>query len=47
MDFRGNLEVGVSEDGPEAETHGRLTRTMDGNEAFKGRTTGGQETEGE
>ena len=27
MDFRGNQEVGGSEDGPEAETYGGPTRT--------------------
>ena len=32
--FRGNLEVGRSEDVPEAETHGGPTRTLGGDEDF-------------
>ena len=47
MDFRGHLEVGGSEDLPEADTHGRPKITLGGNEDFSGRTPGGQETEGE
>ena len=47
MDFRGNQEVGGSEDGPEAETHGETTRTPDGDKYFLGSTSGGQEMEGE
>ena len=35
MDFRGNLEVGRSEDSPEAETHGEPMRTPGGDEDFK------------
>ena len=47
VDFRVNLEVGGSEDGPEAETHGETTRTPDGDKYFLGSTSGGQEMEGE
>ena len=46
-DFRGNLEVGGLEDGTEADTHNGKARTPDGDEAFSGRTSGGQDTEGE
>ena len=47
VDFRVNLEVGGSEDGPEAETHGGPTINMGGDVAFSASTSGGHETEGE
>ena len=47
MDCRGNLEVVVSVDIPEAETPGGPTRTREGNKAILGITSGGQDTEGE
>ena len=47
MDFRGNLEFGVSEDIPEAHTPCGPTRTPDGNKAILGINTEGQEMDGE
>ena len=47
VDFRGNREVGGTEDVPGAVTPGGPTIDQDGNEAVSGSTSGGQETEGE
>ena len=40
MDFRGNLEVVRSEDGPEVETHNRPMKALHGEEDFSGSTSG-------
>ena len=47
MDFRGHLEVGGSEERPEAETHVGPMRDLGGNKYFSGVTAVGQEMEGE
>ena len=47
VDYRGNLEVGGSEDSPEADTHTDPTRNLGGDKDFSGSTSGGKETEGE
>ena len=47
VDFRGNLEIQGSEDGPEAETCGEPTITTVGDEHFSDSTAGGQEMEGD
>ena len=39
------MEVGILEDGPEAEMHGGTTRALIVNEDFSGNTVGGQDTE--
>ena len=45
--FRGHLEVGGSEDGPEADTRIKPTRDLGIDEDFSGSTAGGQDVEGE
>ena len=40
MDFRDNLEVGISEDDPEMETHNRPMKALHGEEDFSGSTLG-------
>ena len=47
MDFRGNLEAGISEDVPEADKPCGPTITLDGNGELSDISTGGQEMEGE
>ena len=47
VDFRGTLEVGGSEDGPEDDSCDGPTRAPGGNKIFPGSTSVGQETEGE
>ena len=47
MDFRGNLEIFVSENVPEAETPRVPMKDPDGDETLSGIITVGQETESE
>ena len=43
MDFRDNLEVGISEDDPEMETHNRPMKALHGEGDFSGSTSGVRE----
>ena len=44
MDLRGHLDVSESEDITETDTHVGSEKTQDGDKAFSGSTTGGNET---